>query len=759
MAAGYVCCTQLSAAPRSGRRVASGCKHVSFDSDMRYLSLLLGWIAFTVLWAGSCADVAAASEAPEIVRVRAGVGGHYKVGFWTPAWVTIRAGEQTLQGSLELVVQDGDGAPTEFVSTESNDLQIAAGETATLLRYVKIGRIGSGITVRLRAADGRESTRSFAASEIGLAWASSQELVLTIGNDIGVEGAARLHRAARAGRAPAVAARVTQADQLPHQWFGYEGVDTIALPTADDLIDKLTPSQIRAIELWTRLGGRLILSVGSRGRHVCGAGGALASLVPGRFVRVMQQAKTTELEVFAGASEPLLASGSGQTMPMTLLTDVRGRIESYEGRAAGEQPTLIRSALGFGEVVFAAFDLDRPPCAGWQGRSRLVDRLLAGSSANDRETRIHERSGRVAHIGYEDIAGQLRAAMDEFSGVTRFDFTGIAVLSVIYILLVGPADYLLLRKLGRAHWTWVTFPLLVVCFCVLAFWLAGAAKVNQVRINQVELIDIDAESSLVRGTAWAHIYSPQSETYNLSFEPKLVGSNDTRGVLLSWQGLPGAGLGGMQTKTAADLFRRPYVIHQHVGSAVPVTQIAKMPIQISSSKSLSVRWWGDTRLDVRSDLSLNNGFLRGEVTNPFPFELSRCVVVFGKWAYRLDRPLKAGETVSVQRDLREQSLPRYLTRRTVDNVGTPWSQTDVDIPRIVEIMMHFAAAGGHGYTNLTHDYQRFTDESELLDLGPAMLTGYAESSAGLLRRDDTLLTDSYDSQWTFYRIVLPVRVE
>ena len=58
--------------------------------------------------------------------------------------------------------------------------------------------------------------------------------------------------------------------------------------------------------------------------------------------------------------------------------------------------------------------------------------------------------GQVAHVGYTDIIGQLRGALDQFSGVTLFAFSWVAVLLGVYVLLIGPGDYFFLnRVLGR----------------------------------------------------------------------------------------------------------------------------------------------------------------------------------------------------------------------------------------------------------------------------------------------------------------------
>ncbi len=67
------------------------------------------------------------------------------------------------------------------------------------------------------------------------------------------------------------------------------------------------------------------------------------------------------------------------------------------------------------------------------------------------------------HYGYSDLAGQMRSALDRFTGVRQAPFWLVAGLIVAYILLIGPGDYFFLRKVvRRMEWTWLTFPSIVV---------------------------------------------------------------------------------------------------------------------------------------------------------------------------------------------------------------------------------------------------------------------------------------------------------
>ena len=130
--------------------------------------------------------------------------------------------------------------------------------------------------------------------------------------------------------------------------------------------------------------------------------------------------------------------------------------------------------------------------------------------------------------------GSCRSALDQYAGVAPVSFSLVAGLIVLYLLLIGPVDYFLLRKLSpRMELTWVSFPLLVLAFAVAAYVLAYRFKGDEVRTNQVTLIDVDTESPWLRGTTWAQVFSPQMARYDLSCRAIPLGKEEPhRGELL-----------------------------------------------------------------------------------------------------------------------------------------------------------------------------------------------------------------------------------
>ena len=702
---------------------------------------------------------------PQVTGIAVGYGGKYKVGCWTPVTVTIKGGDRDTKGRLIVTVPDSDGVPTRTALDGELEF-VPAGSKSIFRGYVKFGRAQGGAKVEFECEDGLRIIREFSSSQVPPAVLASQQLILSIGPDIGVQRAVKLRRRSQSEKI--VAGRVENTGQLPDRWWGYEGVDAIVMATSDPALpNALSDDQWTALEQWLKLQGQLVCCVGSQGAALLGEQGRLADIVPGKFDRVARQCHLSALESFVDLPHPIEIQRDQQNrcqLKVSILKEIRGKTERFERVGQDLRPLIVRGSFGFGQVVFVSIDLDQPPISDWQGRDTLVAKLLDWTLGRQREGESSIRTAGSRHAGYEDLIGQLRSALDEFPSVTLIPFWLVAALVVLYAILIGPVDYFVLRIfIRRMEWTWLTFPCTVILFCGLALFLARYFKGNQLRINQVDLVDVDLVSQTLRGASWVHVYSPQTQSYDFTLTPRPLGTENaepTSNVLLSWHGLPGRGLNGMNSTTTGELFSDPYWIQADRGAqSLRLPSIAGMPIQIWSTKSLTARWWrtANLPLDIRLQISRDER-LSGIVGNPTDVTWENCFLFRTPWAYSLGR-LAPGETRRIGDDMPRRNLQWRLWRkelRVENEMTTPWKPDDRDVPRIMEIMMFHDAAGGRDYTGLLNRYQNFVDLSNSLATGHAVLVGKSSQRAADLASADGILEDKYDRHWTFYRCVLPV---
>lgn len=747
------------------------------------------------------AGLAQQQSPPEIVGVQVGFAGHYKPGLWTPVEVALRGGGRPVTYRLALVAPDGDGVPCRVMSPAEPLCRLGPGERKSDLLYVRFGRTESSLAVEVRDVELPEGGQVVAEKvfEAGAAVKKSlfpkaipsgEQLMLVVGPDaMGVEeavGVLRRHAGDHAtvvhlggqherGGSEAEDGEEREFDfsQMPDRWYGYEGVEVLVLSTGrPEVYRGLKPDspQIAALSQWVNLGGTLIVCAGRHAAELFQEGAPLRPLVPGKLQQMLTLRQSNALESYCGSLVAVSRSVGG-TLEMVVpqLAEVQGTIEAREGNL----PLVVRRTTGFGQVVFAALDLDLPPLSQWPGRPLLMRKLLDIGESPLAEA---AQSSTVMHFGFDDMAGQLRSALDQFAGIPAVSFWLVVAVFLGYLVLIGPVEYLFLRKvLRRMEWTWLTFPPLVLACCLAAYVTAHWLKGDEIRLNQVDLVDVDVSSGLLRGMSWASLFSPQTQPYDVScqpggpgwqpaprgasVQPAARGGPAQADLLVSWFGLPGSGLGGMSPKTAGPVsWEQPYQASPRLDRLVAV------PVAMWSTKSLCARWTARVEPGLAADLTEQSHTPVGTVTNRLGFPLSQCLLVHGRWVYELG-DLRPGQSVSIGTTYDRRELRSFLMSVEGDDKGAGrYDQASTDPVYILRIMSFFEAVGGFRHTGLSNRYQGFVDLSDLLKANYAVLVAkgpaddpQSPSHGAQWLCDGKAIAGPQDRHTTIYRFVLPVK--
>jgi hypothetical protein len=714
-------------------------------------------IAISLALAECAGGLAAQEPKPHLIGATAGFEGKFKAGFWQPLQIHLVAGQEGVKGELEIVASDGDQVPVAFRNPDRSTLYLAPHQQHRQFLYFKSGPLGSSLTARLVNETGVVWSERIALQSPALP--STSELIVSLGPPLGLEEAIAAIRT----RSHTVMQTVNLRDAaaLPDQWRGYDGVDLLVLNTSDaDFLAALAGDRLAAISQWVRLGGRLFVCSGAQGQQVFASESGLASLLPGELAEVEPLRDRTGLENFTKTELPFDDPTFQRNRPLvTRLKNVRGEVLVEEISSTTGRPLVIRAPAGLGQVTFVALDLDHPALQKWKGRTRLLAPLLPRTSVSRDQGELEAHRG-VTHLGYEDLVGQLRSALDHFPGVTAVTFTTVSMLIAGYLLLIAPGDFFLLSRLGLPrHLTWLTFPLVALAALAAAAIVQRQSHGSRPRLNQAEIIDIDLTQQIARGTVWSHVFNSKTARTSaaLRLAPPPGVKPETIDATLDWQGLPGDALGGLESQQPMLVNREPY----RVLSPAPKPTLDDLIIQAASAKSLAAVWSADVTLPKQKKLVLDRyGLLAGEFTHPLDVPLSECLLAHGEKLYRLGS-LAPGQGVQMA-DLPPLNLEARLTQRRVEqtkDVATPWERDSIDIPRIVQMLMFHEAARGRSYTGLTHRYQPQIDLSEHIRLGQAVLVGRAETPVAELTNPKTnspLVDPTSATTHTWYRIIFPV---
>ena len=683
-----------------------------------------------------------------IERIEIGINGVYKTGYWVPCRVRF-AGKLPANARVTLTTLDPDGTPSRFYAV-INDTSPDDQSTASAL--VRMGRENGTLTVRVETgnddatrsgdAAGILAERVFSPREAGTSKTALANdffptpvpmeqpvyLVLAAG-DLGIE-AAFAYMPFRENNRPLLASLESLTD-LPDDPAAFEMISTVVVTANPDLYHGVTANtpQLHALKRWLHLGGRIIFNAGKNSEPlISGSDAIFADFLPGQFERMASLRLSSPYEAYIAQFQhasvtPIHLTGAADApfIETPFFSQPQGVIEASDK----DLPLILRVPMGLGTLVYMGGDLDQLPFRNWRDRPVLVAKLLG---VEERATQNEQFTGHsLMQLGYNDLSGQLRSALDQFDNVKGISFTFVMVLLVVYLVVVGIGDWLLIHKLlKRPLLTWLTFPCWVLLFCLIAVIIARHTQVDDIVVNQAELIDLDTTTGMARGTAWLGIYSPNDRAYHLRFATDSHAQQpDTR---FAWLGLPGSALGGMSPRTVS---LAQWDTTYTLGS--PGDTIINLPMQTRATRSLTANWSTTEYADmpIVAELVELEGIPCGHVMNASPCDIQQCFVVFGRWVIELDE-IKSGAAVEVSTASKRRDLKTVFTGgRSIFAEDRPSGQTlnrrynteSTSIPYILRSMMFYRAAGGFDDFALHNAYQHSVDLSDLLPTRRAMLIG------------------------------------
>lgn len=548
----------------------------------------------------------------------------YKAAMWAPVWIDLECTGSIDEEKIEIAVESSDGddvlAITSIVVPTPQSGRVTVSHELGRIPYVKPGGVTGDFTVNVYAAQSRKMlAETWRRSLPGIY--PSRYLLLTIGASLPGLRLSRTEGQSSEETSESEAlrngwvelAQITSVKEMPDHWIGYQGVDLAVLATVADpkFWNELASDQRRreALREWVARGGRLIVSVGNDAEAIR-AVPELRDLIPARLPAGAKQLVNQIALVLPNSPRMLLTSASGERFAQHSVEPIPERpfvVKLTADDRDSPVPLVVQAAYGMGRVTLVTFDLESPAMAGWKNREIFWEWLITNSggrlpSGAERAT----AEGRTTEFE-DEYTNRLHNNLDFFEGVPAVSFGWVALFMLFYILLIGPIEYVILKRLlKRLELTWLTFPIIVIATCALAYFTAHAAKGSDMKINKIDVVDVDLRSQSACGHTWFNVFSQGNQDYTLGVEPVGPRTNDPShpawfsesaeksvgDTVVSWQGRAKS---GRQT-----LFRRNYRYHVPEDVNQFATGIEQVPIQVWSTKAFTANW--AARLDANKPL-------------------------------------------------------------------------------------------------------------------------------------------------------------
>lgn len=614
--------------------------------------VLLASQAFAVVDEASDAKGDTNAGTINVSRLRLGLGERGRVGSWIP--IRLEAGGLPVNSPVRLVVTASDARGNECADTVASVMTDARGSVAVYSVFMT-GRLDGNIRLQLVGEGDKSLWEHYCKCEplsdftlpntpAEIPPVQSQLKLMkydpisfvTVGIPLGLAPLANELASAGATNDKLSIASLESLSELPDSRRGLDSVDFIYLVDGYDISEY----QQRAIEEWVTTGGHFLVSCGADlpqllkspvGRWLQPVLGIESNLLSTQDLSALQNfvAGSSQLQTYRN-NVPVVKLRSNQAWSV---------VDSING------PLVQRVSYGAGLVTVVAVDLNRKPVNQWLSLPQLYETLIFSRQLDTTEGRA-ARAGRISSTGVSDLATQLAAVSDAVPSADRWSTWSVMLLIVLFLVVIGPLDYLLVVHLcKKPHLTWLTFPCLIVLFCLLAVRWVGNRD-EPIMVRQVHLLDIaqpmEKQSSRIR--TWSSISAADSGYISVTSKHLPIHSNSSVPATaamqpdLAWYGRPEDVFGGLYREGGVSLGRQTSHRSEHLKeqesgfSLAPVLADGSSPFLSESFEDLTSSPIVESNLRVPP-----NGMLEGEFTHHLAAPIQNWIVVFGNRVFRPSR--------------------------------------------------------------------------------------------------------------------------
>lgn|GEM_PF-1211010 len=631
-----------------------------------YSSLMLISLALVIMavWAGPVQAAGAIN-----MKAEAGLGGYARNGQYIPVQIMIENQGKTVSGRLELKAMGGDA-----MVVYQRKVSLANGARKRINMYLPRGN-NNPYSIELISGE-----QKLASARLRLTMLPPAEVSAGI---LAADPSAL--KSLESAKFPSPGQHLTtitlKPEEIPEQSLCLNSLDIMVLDNFSSR--SLTDKQFNSIEKWTRNGGLLVLVGGPGWQKTFSA--IPSALLPVRINGSAQVQGLSGLQDLAGSSP-------GGAMVISKARVIRGETLA----ASNGIPLIVQRTVGLGDVLYLAFDIGQKSFEKWEGSTALWSQLL---NRTDPHQVISAGANQDENFSYNNVPGILR----NFPGVGMPNTKTLAVVLVLYVLVLGPGIYLLLKKMDRRDLGWIAIPLLALVLFSLTYAAAFKGKDRDVFVNVVSLLSLQQDGQSGYLSSYIGVFAPTHTNFDLKMpgdQVLSVGSNGENGMVRHY------GPYGPIPST-----RENVIMARVEQSDQPLVSFGESSRW--SLRSLQTERIVDKSGRIEARLLCNEGKITGTLTNNTPYYLTGSVI-FNQYCRQRIGNLRPGQSTSID-------IPPNAIYRGSGMIGRVSETYPVNWPRGMHYRSDRAA-------NLTNNMLELAFNSKQLVQAPLTFIGYTSEA-------------------------------
>ena len=383
-------------------------------------------------------------------------------------------------------------------------------------------------------------------------------------------------------------------------------------------IADLTPKQQEALLKWVQDGGTLLLGAADQ-----------INATAGVFKEYLPLSLSQETTAISAEALTKLSGGGIFTQPISVYSATSSE-GSLPVLTENNEVLAAKKKVGSGEVIQTTFSLGDQPLASMDGYGALLAKVINIQSISQ-QGMMRQGQSPLDQISYE-----LRNINELFPSF-EVSVSYMLIVIILYILIIGPILYFVLKKADKREHAWWIIPSISVVLSIVLFIVGAKDRIVQPQVQQSAFYKVNEDNS-VNGYYVESILTNRSGDFVVNAD-----QNTTAVALRNYNNFTG---------TMGPLHESSYIKENASGSTLTLRDLSYWSVQSFGGKT-SAQNIG--KMDI--DITLKNEKLTGTVKNNFPFALKDVTLISGVKEVKLG-DIEANGTLQVNKELKTTVLQK-----------------------------------------------------------------------------------------------------
>lgn len=564
----------------------------------RFMLILL---IFGMIYSLSSKTVAAVDNEKLDVKVSIGFNNNYKIGYSTPVNITIKNQYKDINGEVEIRVPSSTGKYMSYVKPIS--LQKEAEKVITISVPVGMNRAKYALII----SNGKDKVYEDSI-EIGMTSNNATSFIGILSDDS--DSLSYINKVPAAS-GMSLLTKVIKLDEknFPEDIFTLNAFDIIVINDFDT--SRFSKLQYDILKQWVGNGGTLLIGTGAKYNKTL-------SIFKDDFIEGTQGSVK---EIVTSKIYELATNGDNKNDAKVDALELR--IKDSKNLMEDKDIILAQSLTkGKGVVGILAFDLGQAPFVNWNNNTAFAEKLLG--IINPQMTSYYNDNSHIQNDNYS-----IRQAMNQFSEVASPKTSSFYLILFIYILVVAPITYIILKKIDKREFMWVTVPALAIIFGIIVYFAGSGTRLSEITTNIISYITLDEKGNTSTST-YAGIFNTNKQKI------KIEGKSGEKLLPMAQENYRGNSQKQPNDDDVleAKIFSGPNGGVEYKNSGLFETKVLQMQ---ENSKNIG---------KIETDLFLKDKSLIGSIKNSTNIDWEDCLIIMPTGYYKIDS-FKSGETLKL----------------------------------------------------------------------------------------------------------------